>query len=99
MEKIKKETYIYWHQPNAQLKWGDIKHLQLEDDDLIYSTWEEDEDDARGGWGAHITRMVEETDEQFQKRMKDVELKNRWAKEQRYNSYLKLKAEFENDRK
>jgi hypothetical protein len=98
MEKIKKETHIYWHQLNTQLKWGDIKHLQLEDDDLIYSAWEEDEDND-GNWHASITRMVEETDEQFQKRMKDIERQDKWAKEQRYNSYLKLKAEFENDRK
>ena len=91
--KIKRETYIYWHQPNTQLKWGDIKHLQLEDDDLIYSAWEEDED--IGSWGATITRMVEETDEQFQKRMDEIEQQDKWAKEQRYKSYLKLKAEFE----
>jgi hypothetical protein len=96
--KIKRGTHIYWHQLNTQLKWGDIKHLQLEDNDLIYSAWEENEDN-NGNWEAVITRMVEETDEQFQKRMKDVELKNKWAKEQRYSSYLKLKDEFENDKK
>lgn len=44
--KIKKETHIYWHQLNTQLKWGDIKHLQLEDDDLIYSAYEENEDNG-----------------------------------------------------
>ena len=98
MEKIKKETYIYWHQPNAQLKWGDIKHLQLEDDDLIYSAWEENEENG-GNWEAVITRMVEETDEQFQNRMKDIERQDKWAKEQRYSSYLKLKQEFEPDTK
>jgi hypothetical protein len=96
-EKIKKETHIYWHQLNTQLKWGDIKHLQLEDDDLIYSSWEEDENE--GNWGGYITRMVEETDEQFQKRMKDIERQDKWAKEERLKSYLRLKAEFEPDTK
>jgi hypothetical protein len=96
--KIKKETRIYWHQLNTQLKWGDIKHLQLEDDDLIYSAWEEDEDND-GNWHASITRMVEETDEQFQKRMKDIERQDKWAKEERLKSYLRLKAEFEPDTK
>ena len=95
--KIKKETHIYWHQLNTQLKWGDIKHLQLEDDDLIYSSWEEDENE--GNWGGYITRMVEETDEQFQKRMKDIERQDKWAKEERLKSYLRLKAEFEPDTK
>jgi hypothetical protein len=95
--KIKKETHIYWHQFNTQLKWGDIKHLQLEDDDLIYSSWEEDENE--GNWGGYITRMVEETDEQFQKRMKDIERQDKWAKEERLKSYLRLKAEFEPDTK
>jgi hypothetical protein len=93
--KIKRETHIYWHQLNTQLKWGDIKHHQLEDDDLIYSAWEEDED--RGSWGATIIRMVEETDAQFQKRMDEIEQQDKWAKEQRYKSYLKLKEEFENE--
>jgi hypothetical protein len=98
MGKIKKQTYIYWHQNNNQLKWGDIKHLQLEDDDLIYSNYEENEDEDGGNWAAYITRMVEETDEEFKKRVEDAELKNKWAKEQRYKSYLKLKEEFENEK-
>jgi hypothetical protein len=38
--------------------------------------------------------MVEETDEQFAKRIAGVEMNNRWAKERRYESYLKLKKEF-----
>ena len=95
--KIKRETNIYWHQLNTQLKWGDIKHLQLEDDDLIYSAWEFQENEDNGGnWEAVITRMVEETDAQFQKRMDEIEQQDKWAKEQRYKSYLKLKEEFEN---
>ena len=97
-KKIKKETHIYWHGLNTQLKWGDIKHLQLEDDDLIYSAWEDNEENG-GNWEAVITRMVEETDEQFQNRMKDIERQDKWAKEQRYSSYLKLKQEFEPDTK
>ena len=94
--KIKRETNIYCHQLNTQLKWGDIKHLQLEDDDLIYSAWEFQENEDNGGnWEAVITRMVEETDAQFQQRMDEIEQQDKWAKEQRHKSYLKLKAEFE----
>ena len=39
--------------------------------------------------------MVEETDEQFNKRQSDIERNNMWAKERRYESYLRLKKEFE----
>ena len=96
--KIKVEKQIYWHQKNSQLKWKDIKHLQLEDDDIIQASWVDDENfDYNGYWHGAITRMVEETDEQFQKRMADNEMQAKWAKERRRESYLKLKKEFENE--
>lgn len=96
--KIKVEKQIYWHQKNAQLKWKDIKHLQLEDDDIICSGWEDDHEAEYGGyWHGEITRMVEETDEQFQRRQNDIERQAKWSKEQRLKSYLKLKQEFENE--
>jgi len=40
--------------------------------------------------------MVEETDEQFEKRQHSIQLEAKWAKERRYESYLRLKKEFEN---
>lgn len=96
--KIKRETQIYYHQKDAQLTWGDIKHLQLEDDDVIRASWEDDDNfDNNGYWHGEITRMVEETDDQFAKRQADNERMNRWAKEQRRASYLKLKKEFEDE--
>jgi hypothetical protein len=91
--KIKRETQIYYHEKNSLIKWGDIKHLQLEDDDIIRSGWEDDE--GGGDYYGEITRTVEETDEQFQKRQSDIERDNKWMKERRYESYLKLKKEFE----
>jgi hypothetical protein len=76
--------------------WKDIKHLQLEDDDEIRSEWVDDDNfDYHGYWHNEITRMVEETDEQFEKRQADNERMSRWAEERRYESYLKLKKEFE----
>jgi hypothetical protein len=45
---------------------------------------------------AEVIRMVEETDEQFERRIKDIERDKEWAKKRRYESYLKLKEEFEN---
>ena len=93
--KIKKEKQIFHGYNNSPMKWSHIKHLQLEDDDIIHSGWVDDENfDYQGYWHNQITRMVEETDEQFAKRIAGVEMNNRWAKERRYESYLKLKKEF-----
>jgi hypothetical protein len=91
--KIKREVQIYFHISDRLIKWSDIKHLDLEDDDIIQSTWEDDEDG--GCFFGQITRMVEETDEQFQKRQNDLDRQAKWAKEQRLKNYLRLKEEFE----
>lgn len=94
--KIKKEKQIYWGGNDKQMQWKDIKHLQLEDDDIIHSGWVDDEDcDCNGYWHTEIIRMVEETDEEFEKRQHDIQLQAKWAKERRYESYLRLKKEFE----
>jgi hypothetical protein len=39
--KIKVEKVIYHHPYDGQMKWEDIKHLELEDDDMIVSQWVE----------------------------------------------------------
>jgi hypothetical protein len=97
-KKIKKEKQIFVGRNDKQMKWKDIKHLELEDDDVIYSGWVDDDNfDYHGYWHCQITRMVEETDEQFTKRIADNERDKKWARERRYENYLKLKAEFEND--
>jgi hypothetical protein len=47
------------------LKWRDIKHLELKDDDVIHAAWVDDDNfDYQGYWLGNITRMVEESDEQ-----------------------------------
>jgi uncharacterized protein YydD (DUF2326 family) len=95
-KKIKVEKQIHLGKSDGPMLWKDIKHLQLEDDDEIRSEWVDDDNfDYHGYWHNEITRMVEETDEQFEKRQADNERMSRWAREQRYESYLKLKKEFE----
>jgi hypothetical protein len=95
--KIKVEKTLYYHQKNSKLTWKDIKHLQLEDDDVIHSNWVEDDNfEYHGYWYAEVIRKVEETDKEYAKRMKDIARDAAWAKERRYESYLKLKKEFEN---
>ena len=97
-KKIKKETQVYWHQKNTNLTWGDIKHLQLEDNDVIHSCWVDDDSyDHNGYWHGQIIRMVEETDEQFLKRIESNKSDDERRRKMRYESYLKLKKEFENE--
>ena len=96
--KIKIETQIYWHQKNSRLTWKDIKHLKLEDDDIIEASWVDDHEAVHGGyWHGEITRMVEETDERFAKRQKEIEQDRERMKKMRHESYLKLKKEFESN--
>ena len=96
--KIKKEKQIFVGHNDKPMSWNDIKHLELEDDDIIYSGWEDDNEAEYGGyWNCTIIRMVEETDEEFEKRIADNELDKKWARERRYENYLKLKKEFENE--
>lgn len=96
--KIKVEKQIYWGRNNRQMTWKDIKHLQLEDDDVIHSGWVDDENfEYNGYWHTEITRMVEETDDQFEKRIARNKRAAEEMKQRRYESYLRLKKEFENE--
>ncbi len=93
LNKIKRETQLFWLGEDRLIKWSDIKHLQLEDDDIIRSSWEDEDGD--GYYVGEIIRMVEETDEQFKKRLSNIEQDKERMKKFRYESYLKLKKEFE----
>jgi hypothetical protein len=94
---IKKE--VFWEQQYGNKPtWKNIKHLDLQDDDEIIISYEEYNEDGGGGyWYISIERWVEETEEQFVKRLIDIEAEKKRIKKLRYESYLKLKAEFEND--
>ncbi len=94
--KKKIEKTIYSEKTQDQLKWKDIKHLELEDDDEILSVWEDADHDENPYWYSEITRMVEETDSQYEKRLVKEAGDAERMKEMRYQSYLKLKKEFEN---
>jgi hypothetical protein len=93
---IRKE--IFWKDKDNQPTWKDIKHIEFQDDDQITIAYEEYRDDSNtDGWVISVERWVEETDEQFAKRLKDIEDNKKRLKNMRYESYLKLKAEFENE--
>jgi acetyl-CoA carboxylase alpha subunit len=94
----KVEKQVYWHEKNSEMTWKDIKHLELEDDDVIHSAWVDDETaEYNGYWHGSIARMVEETDEQYEKRVKRLEEDRERLRQMRYQNYLRLKKEFEDE--
>jgi hypothetical protein len=97
-EKFEKEVFHKTrnHEPYT---WKDIKAFQFEDDDIIEIGYDEGFYTENNSVDPHffvtISRMVEETDEEFSERMKDIDLENKWAEEQQYKTFLKLKEKFE----
>ena len=101
-DKIKiEETIFHKVRYDRQFQWQDIKHIAFEDEDEIRIEYNEGWHDENNGMDAHfvcsITRMVEETDEEFAERQRQLKRDEDWARDRRYQSYLKLKKEFEND--
>jgi len=101
MEKIKIQKTIFSDQKEKPFTWSDIKNIPFEDDDVIDIGWVEghysENNSWDGYWGAKVMRMVEETDEEHQKRIQQKEKESKYMKERRYESYLKLKKEFEKE--
>ena len=65
---IKKE--VFWKHQDNQPTWKDIKHIEFQDDDKILVACEEKTNDSNSdGWFISVVRWVEETHEQFQKRI------------------------------
>jgi len=100
MEKIKVKKTVFNKRKDDPFTWKDIKHFKFEDDDVIRLEYVESYYSENNSYDEHymaeVIRMVEETDEQFERRIKDIERDKEWAKKRRYESYLKLKEEFEN---
>lgn len=93
---VKKEVFCKYQ--DNQPTWKDIKHIEFQDDDKIAIVYEDCDDDSNSdGWIISVDRWVEETDEQFEKRLKEIEGNKERLKKMKYESYLKLKAEFENE--
>jgi hypothetical protein len=98
-KKIKVEKEIFRRQSEKPFTWKRLKGIQFEDDDIIHIGYDEGHCSENNSWDPHyyavVTRMIEETDEQFAKRQKRIEQDAKWARERRYENYLKLKEEFE----
>jgi len=74
-----------------QIKWKDIKHLDLQDEEPFYS----ENNSHDGYYYVSVRRLMLETDEEFEERKKHYKELTERSKEERYKSYLKLKQEFE----
>lgn len=98
-KQIKKE--IFWSQKDTNFTWKDIKHIDFQDDDKIIITYIEpyhsENESYDGHYIAEVTRMVEESDEEFMLRLRREDVFNKELKERRRQQYLKLKQEFENE--
>jgi len=99
-KKILVDKQIFHQTKDRPFNWSDIKHIQFEDDDMIDCCYVEAFYSDNNSWEAHyscsVIRKVLETDEQFQKRCERNEREKKWAKDERYKHYLKLKEEFDN---
>ena len=85
---------------DKQPSWKDIKHLEFQDDDLIHIGHDEGYYSENNSWDPYfyviVERFREETDEEYQERIKVNENTREMLKKNRYQQYLKLKEEFEN---
>lgn len=101
MTKIKKWKTIFHKQMDDFPTWKDIKHIDFEDDDRLRISYEEpyySENNSHDGYFyIEVEREFEETDEEYEKRMKRVAEDRESLRKQRYKNYLRLKEEFEND--
>jgi hypothetical protein len=97
MTKIKKWKSIFFDQMDEYPTWKNIKDLQFDDDDRIRISYEDPYESSYGGWNIEVEREMEETDEEYEKRMENKKVTDEILKKHRYENYLRLKKEFENE--
>lgn len=98
-EKKLVDKTIFQKTGTKPFQWKDIKNVDLQDDDYIISQYIEPYYSENNSWDGHysieIHRDVLETDEEYFKRIKRLEEDKKMLKQRRYETYLKLKKEFE----
>lgn len=101
-DKIMVEVEIFnlWRPANQHITWKDIKHLHFEDDDIIRAEYVEEFYSENESWDAHhsctVTRQRLENDDEYSDRRDEIERERNLLKVRRYENYLRLKLEFEN---
>ncbi len=100
-QKIKKEIFNLHRGGNcADIRFGDLPK-ELHENDVIEIRREDSYHSENNSFDAYtelvIIREIEETNEEYHKRItKEKSLKEE-LKKRRYENYLKLKSEFENE--
>ena len=98
-KRITVDKKIWQESQDGPFIWKDIKNIEFEDNDVIRLEYVEAYYSENNGWDAHfsgsVTRKVPETDEQFEKRQKRAVESKEEMRQRRYETYLKLKKEFE----
>jgi hypothetical protein len=93
----------------APITWGEIKkelnkeNITLDDDDVIYHELDEgfysENNSIDPHYSLRIIRKRLETDEEYEKRITKLKKLNQKHKNERFETYLELKKEFENEDK
>jgi hypothetical protein len=97
IDKIKVKKEIFSSTKSSPFTWKDLKGIEFEDDDMIFLEYEDDDPNVPEGYFiAKVERFVEETDEEQRERIERSKLSQEISKKMRYQTYLKLKEEFEN---
>jgi hypothetical protein len=100
MTKIKKETRIFRKtRYDKPFTWADLKGISFEDDDILNVGYDEgfesENNSVRPYYYAEVIIRVEETDEEYQKRLAELSRQKEQMIATRFATYQKLKAEFE----
>lgn len=92
MGKIKKEKIVFSEISDNRIKWSEVKHIDFQDDDIIDIEYYEN--DERNFFQFKVIRLIEETDEEYETRMKIKQVTSEIHRKNRYKHYLELKEEF-----
>jgi len=96
MAKIKIRENIFGKTLNREVIWKDLKHIDFQDDDIIDIEYIEPTSEDNGYFYVEVFRMIEETDAEYQERLKTMAETKKMLEKNRYERYLELKKEFEN---
>jgi len=79
--------------------WKHIKDIQFEDEDRIQISYEEpyhsENNSHDGGWVIYVEREMDETDDEYERRMERIKSDEEYRKKRNYETFLKLKKQFE----
>ena len=79
---------------NSYVTWKDLKHINFQDDDTLLVEWIQEQGSGeyeQGGYFyVHIERMVEETDEECEKRRAEFEKDQTKRRQDRYDTKKNL---------